>query len=178
MDETKLLNEIIDKILTSEFAKEFEEDKVGKDEYYFSIHSKNLDIINQFPFDSDFIKDNPELKEYLISNFRDFIENDILGDAEIFLSWFEGDSRRIYFEGYINELIEDLLGEYILRITKTYKCEDCGKEISENFPCRHPNHLHRIGTKKKTEKKYKNNLYCRACFDKRSKAKIQNCWKS
>lgn len=175
-EETIMMNQVIDDILQSDYAKEFKDDKVGKDEYYFSEDSKNLDIIYQFGDDLDleWLKKYPKVMKFLEDMYKGTIE-DLEANDDVFHAWFYGDQPHFKFEGYINTLIEELQKTYRKRITETYKCEDCGDEISEKHPHGHKNHLYRIGYQKdktkpsKEDKDYKHVLLCRKCYRERVK---------
>lgn len=175
-EETIMMNEVIDDILQSDYAKEFKDDKVGKDEYYFSEHSKNLDIIYQFEFDEEFLKKHEKLKKYLEDKFRDAME-DLKQNDDFFSAWFDGYTPRHIFDGFFLTLIEKLQETYRKRITETYKCADCGEEISEKYRYGHENHLYRIGYVKdeakppKEDKDYKHVLLCRKCYRERTERK-------
>lgn len=156
-----IADELIDEILKLEFAKEFDEDKVGKDEYYFSEHSKNLDIIYQFPFEMKWIKQRDSwakkvLWQLIQDRFGDYC-NDLKLDDDLLEAWFFG------YEGYrgypiyldknrfIDELTKELQKAYRKRIKENYNCSKCDAMISERFPHGHKNHLHRIGPAKKPQ---------------------------
>jgi len=170
VDETVMFNRVIDEILASEDAKEYEDEKVGKNEYYFSEYSKNMDIIEQFTFNEDFLKKDSEFYGYLKELFKEYIEEEITNNEDFFRSWLNGERLSISFEGYIGEtLIEDLMVEYRKRIKSNYNCESCRKIISERFPFGHRNHLYRIGIKKTNGEEYEETLYCKACYEGRLK---------
>ena len=170
MDKTKMFKELIDEILSSDFVKEFADEKIGKDEYYFSVHTKNLDILGQFDFDQNFLKTHPDLAEYLRDQFKEYVKDEILDDKDTFDNWFSGGESHIHFgDGGVSDLVTNLLCEYRERITETHKCEKCGQEISEKFPYGHSKHLHRIGFQKEGESDYKNKIYCRKCYREETK---------
>ena len=169
---------LVDEIL-SDSAKEFAESRVGKDEYYFSEHSKNLDIIDQFEFDMDWIKAHPELLKDLKSRFSEYAE-DLAFENDLFEAWLYGHRITLRPEGYQSDLVKELRAKYQSRITETHKCEVCGVEISEKHPRSHPNSLSRIGFKKEKpvspddphdSRNWDHKLYCRKCFDEHTKLK-------
>ena len=165
-----MFKELIAEILSSDFVKEFADEKIGKDGYYFSVHARNLDILGQFDFDQAFLKVHPDLHEYLKDQFKEYVEEEIIDNEDEFDNWFCGGKSYIYFgDGGVSDLVTGLLDEYRERITETHKCEKCGQEISEKFSYGHPKHLHRIGFQKEGESGYKNKLYCKKCYKEKTK---------
>lgn len=163
-------SKIIDDMLATEQAKKWTEgeDRFGVDEQYFSEHSKNLDIIDQFEWVEEFFKEHSELKAYLDDSLRAWWEDQIHDDPEVFWGWFLGDKIRIsVHDGYVEDLVKILSKEYRKRITEVHKCSDCGAEISEVYPYGHEKHLHRIGEKIEDADKWKNTLLCEKCFEAR-----------
>lgn len=160
------LNKLIDDILNSEV---YEEEPVGLNEYFFSEHSRNLNIICQFDWKENFVKEHADLLEYLRKGLKEFFEEKTTDDT-VLLDWLYGGKSTIYFDGFLSELDEELEAVYRGRIKESYKCSNCGAEISEAFPFRHSKSLHRIGFLQ-GDGTYKNNLFCKRCFDSHLKTK-------
>lgn len=165
----EILSKVVDWILASDFATETVKDtKVGRDEEYFSVHSRNLDIIYQFPLEKDFIDAHPELKEALQKEFEYYLTYHIAGDSDAFDAWLYGGRIAISDKGYDDTFHEELDIVYRKRITETYQCDQCGMEISEKHTYYHPQSLHRVGhSTKENPERYEWKIYCKKCYDER-----------
>ena len=150
---------------------------VGIQEYYLSGHSKDIDIIDGFEYTNEWIAGQPALKEFLEKELSDWWEDQLHDDPEIFRGWLDGNDVKISMEGYLETLINDLVGIYRERITETWTCEECGKEISEKHPHGHPDSIVRVGIPKDypdglpegvhpSDVEYTKHLYCNTCHRK------------
>jgi len=172
----ELLNKIIDHILSSETAKEWvaeDMSKIGKNEYYFSIHTLHLDIIEQFDDWEQLLKDMPELNQILRKEFEEWVDWHLKADDDLFDAWLHGGGYTERTDGYVEELTKELDYEYRKRITEEHTCEECGKAVSERYLYGNPNSLHRIGIKKISEEpeRWEHKIFCKPCWDKHLKPK-------
>lgn len=136
-------NTIIDEIL-KEMDDPEDVTPVGLDEYHFSQHSMNIRSIEAFDWPTEWIKDRPALLAWLEQEYEDWWENQLYDD-DGFQSWLNGHLIRIRGDAYLDELQKKLITLYRERITETYKCSTCNKEISEKHPWGHPDRLLKTG---------------------------------
>lgn len=164
------LQAIVDEVLGSEYAKEFKEDvktdektKVGKDEYYFSEHSLNLSIIDQFAIMDLVGNEKNGIRAYLYERYCEALEEQKF-DRETFKDWLN--NSKIEISGGEDDLedVRNTIEEaYRERINEAYPCETCGTMVSERHPTRHLQGLHRIGYKQ-SDGSYKNKILCYKCY--------------
>ena len=139
----KELDRVIDAVL--EECRDWWSDKpVGKNRYHFSVHSRNIDILHQYDYPMEFLRRHPQVMKWLRKQYEAVCEL-FIEDEEVFEAFVYGGDITNHFSGVIEKLVEKLVKRYRERITETYRCEECGAEISERYPVGHPKHLHRIG---------------------------------
>lgn len=167
-------NEIIGVIL-----KDGDDDRpTGIDEHHFTVHSKNISIIDGFHYNAEWIETRPVLFEYLKGIFTDWWEDLAHDDfADLFSPWLDGGKISFNCDSYIGEtLVPKLLNLYKECIVETHECSVCGKTISEKHPYKHPDSLIRLGhpvnypdgIPKDTpsdEIIWENRLYCHPCWE-------------
>ena len=140
-----------------------EEDDVGEGKYYFSQHSKNLEIIGQFRFDKEFLKKH-NLWGELRGELDDWIIDKLAREDGYLLDWLVGTDLNIWNDGkWLENLAQELEDTYRKRITETYKCQKCGTEISEKWWRGDPRSLHRIGHGDEPNMKWE--ILCRSCWN-------------
>lgn len=143
---------IVDAILNEDYHRqrrgepvEVDTSPVGLNEYFLSNHSKNLHTIETFDFSNEWIESQPELHNFLKEELDDWWGDQTHDDPEVFRNWLDGNKILVYPDPYLDTLIEDLLKAYRERITETWTCEECGKEISEKHPLGHADSIARVG---------------------------------
>lgn len=171
---------VINAILEEEKDHPDDGEPVGLQEYYLSEHSKNIAIIEGFDFSDEWLKTQPALNEFLKEQLDDWWGDQTYDDPEVFRNWLDGNEIRVHPDSYLGTLVEELLSSYRKRITETWTCEECGKEISEKHPYGHPDCIHRLGIPDPEvypdgkvpegvptdEVKYVNHIYCDRCWRK------------
>jgi len=169
-------DEIVNAILNEDHP-EIDELPEGLQEYYLSRHSKDIHIIESFDFSDEWLAGQPDLYKFLKEALDDWWGDQTHDEPEIFRNWLDGNECKVHPDPYLDELIEELLKAYRERITETWTCEECGKEISEKHPKGHVDSLARVGTADDypdgipedvdlSSLKYTKHIYCDRCWRK------------
>ncbi len=178
---------IVNAILNEDFHQrrrgesvEIDTSPVGLQEYFLSEHSKKMNTIETFEFSDEWLKRQPKLLYFLKSELDDWWTDQPHDDPEIFRNWLDGNEIRVHPDPYLEILVEELLKTYRERITETWACEECGKEISEKHPKGHEASIARVGVPDPEvypdgkvpkdmptdEVKYVKHIYCDRCWRK------------
>jgi len=150
---------------------------VGLQEYYLSEHSKKMNTIESFEFSNEWIERHPELYKFLKEELDNWWGDQTHDDPEVFRNWLDGNKIVVHPDSYLGTLVEDLLQTYRKRITETWTCEECSKEISEKHPRGHADSIARVGIPDDypdgipedadlSSIKYTNHIYCDRCWRK------------
>lgn len=111
----------------------------------FSQHTINLNSLEHFDWNDDWIKARPVLLAWLEHEFKHWWEDNAYDYEEAWRGWLEGYKITVHGDAYIDSLTKRLMKLYRERITETHPCSNCGKQASEKYSWGHPDKLIKQG---------------------------------
>lgn len=169
----RIYNQLVDAII--EYNKEWmDKEKLGLDHYYLDRDNLILETIAQFEYPKKFMEkqfdDIIGLMVHIKDKFRLYIHN-LEAEDELYDIWFKGGTISLNPDGWCRVLTIRLETTYRKRVTTTYNCAKCDKEISFKHHYGHPASMLKIGTPVNrivtvdgvAQHLYEHNTYCFKC---------------